>query len=95
MSVKLQLEDNDSNGDSETEERKDDSDIQEEGTISFADEKESKDKRSTSVPPILRFKDIGKLEFDQRSELPIISQQLPWKEIERRICQKTGISKST
>ncbi|KAI0211950.1 hypothetical protein LSAT2_003166, partial [Lamellibrachia satsuma] len=76
--VKLQLEYNDSNGDSEAEGRKDDSDIQEEGTIisSSDDEKESKDKPSTSVPPVLRFNDIGKLEFDQRSELPSISQQL-------------------
>ena len=76
--VKLQLEDNYSNGDSEAEGRKDNSDIQEEGTIisSSDDEKESKDKRSTSVPPVLRVNDIGKLEFDQRSELPIISQQL-------------------
>ena len=74
--VKLQLEDNDSNGDSEAEERRYESDIQEEGTSSSDDEKGIKDKLSTSVPPVLRFNDIGKLEFDHRLELPVISQQL-------------------
>ena len=42
--VKLQLEDNDSNGDSEVEEHKDDSDIQEDGTSLSDDEKLSKGK---------------------------------------------------